>query len=69
MLIFTRYPGESIDIAEGTIMVTVLGWERGRVKIGVTAPRAIPVDREEVAIDKKKKRTAAARPQTTPRVR
>jgi carbon storage regulator len=52
MLILMRRPGESICIGND-IVVTVVGFERNRARIGVKAPRHIAVDREEIA-DKKK---------------
>lgn len=48
MLVLTRKTGEEILI-DGHIRVTVSGIERGRVRIGVTAPPGIRVDRAEVA--------------------
>ncbi|MSR86610.1 carbon storage regulator [Candidatus Peribacteria bacterium] len=51
MLVLTRKVGESIVIADD-IVVTILSVEgtgRGqRVRLGITAPRAVPVDRAEV---------------------
>lgn len=46
MLTLTRKIGEVIRIGEAT--VTVIDIRRGQVKLGVTAPREIEVDREEV---------------------
>ena len=48
MLILTRRIGSSIQIAEN-ITVTVLGIKDGQVRLGINAPREIPVRREEVA--------------------
>ena len=49
MLVLTRKPGESITISD-SIIVTVVGVYRdGRVKLGITAPRGLQVDRLEVA--------------------
>lgn len=47
MLILTRRRGESIYIGD-TIIVTVLSAERGSVRIGVKAPKDVPVHRFEV---------------------
>jgi len=47
MLILTRRPGETIVIRED-IRVTVLGFRGSQVRIGVEAPTAISVDRQEV---------------------
>ncbi len=52
MLALTRRCGETIRIGD-TIIVTVLGVSGGSVRIGVEAPRDIPVDREEVYERKK----------------
>jgi len=47
MLILTRKVGEIIMIGED-IMVKVLGVRSGQVKIGIEAPRALPVHRHEI---------------------
>lgn len=47
MLILTRRTGESICIGND-ITVTVTGINGGQVRIGVTAPHSISVDREEI---------------------
>lgn len=47
MLILTRRRGESIYIGD-TIIVTVLSAERGSVRIGVKAPKEVPVHRHEI---------------------
>lgn len=47
MLVLTRKPGENIRIGSDVI-VTVLGVRSGHVKIGVQAPKGVPVHREEV---------------------
>lgn len=47
MLVLTRKPGENIRIGSD-IIVTVLGVRSGHVKIGVKAPKGVPVHREEV---------------------
>ncbi len=52
MLILMRRPGESIHIGPN-IVVTLVGMERNRARIGVEAPRDITVDREEIAEKKK----------------
>ena len=48
MLILTRRIGRSIEIAEN-ITVTVLAIKDGQVRLGINAPRDIPVHREEIA--------------------
>lgn len=47
MLVLTRCPGEEIVI-DGGIRITVVGLRGGRVRIGVTAPPSVSVDRQEV---------------------
>jgi len=46
MLILTRKPGEVITIGDD-IQIHVLSIKRGQVRIGIDAPRDIPVNREE----------------------
>jgi len=47
MLILTRRVGESLRIGDD-VSVTVLGIKGSQVRIGVNAPKTIPVHREEV---------------------
>ena len=47
MLILTRKIDQGIIIA-GNIEIRILGVQRDRVKIGISAPRDIPVLREEL---------------------
>ena len=50
MLVLTRKPGESIRIGED-VLITVFQTEaqnRGRVKIGIEAPKSITILREEL---------------------
>jgi carbon storage regulator len=47
MLILTRKPTQSIYIGD-QITVTVLDTQGDRVRIGITAPREVPVHREEL---------------------
>ncbi len=49
MLVLGRKKDESI-IIDGHIVITVLDIEGDRVKIGITAPKEIPVLREELWI-------------------
>ena len=57
MLVLTRKIDQGIVIA-GNIYIRVLGVERDRVKIGIAAPKEIPVLREELLErDKTKART------------
>lgn len=47
MLILTRKLNESLVI-DDQIVITILGFEGERVKIGITAPREIAVHRKEL---------------------
>jgi carbon storage regulator len=46
MLVLTRRPGEEVVI--GTIRLTVVAVIGNKVRLGVKAPAAVPVHREEV---------------------
>jgi carbon storage regulator len=47
MLIITRRVGESVVIGE-VIYLTILGIKGNQVRVGIEAPKDIPVHREEV---------------------
>jgi len=47
MLVLTRKAGETVVIA-GSISVTVVAIQGDKVRVGITAPANIPVDREEI---------------------
>jgi carbon storage regulator len=47
MLILTRYEGQQIMVGDD-IVITVLGFSRGQVRIGIRAPKGVQVHREEI---------------------
>lgn len=47
MLILTRRVGETLVIGDG-ITVTVLAVKGGQVRLGVNAPKDVPVNRAEI---------------------
>ena len=47
MLVLTRKPGERLVIG-GNIVVTVVSVRGGHVRIGIEAPRDVPIRREEL---------------------
>jgi carbon storage regulator len=47
MLVLTRRLGETIVI-DGDISITVVGVKGDRIRLGVSAPKDVPVDRQEV---------------------
>lgn len=47
MLILTRRVGETLMVGDD-VTVTVLGCKGNQIRIGVTAPKAVAVHREEV---------------------
>ena len=48
MLVLTRRVGETLIISDN-IRVTILDVSGNQIRLGVTAPREVPVHREEVA--------------------
>lgn len=58
MLVLTRRPGESIMIGSN-VTVTVLEVRNEQVRIGIAAPRAIQVHREEIYAQIAKENAAA----------
>ena len=47
MLVLSRKVGEEI-IVDGNIRITVVAVRGGRIRIGITAPRDVSVDRAEI---------------------
>ena len=61
MLILTRRIGESLNIGDD-VQVTVLGIKGNQVRIGVNAPKEVPVHREEIYERIKKEKEAGMHP-------
>jgi carbon storage regulator len=47
MLVLTRKLGEQIHISDGELTVTVIAIKGGRVSLGISAPPAVAIAREE----------------------
>ncbi|MGH9524144.1 MAG: carbon storage regulator CsrA [Terriglobales bacterium] len=47
MLVLTRRPAETVRIGDDVI-VTVLAIKHGQVRLGVSAPKSVPVHRQEI---------------------
>ena len=47
MLVLTRKQGEKIVIGNG-VVITVVEIDRGKVRLGIEAPREVRIAREEV---------------------
>jgi carbon storage regulator len=69
MLILARRIGESIVIGD-QVEVSVVDIKGDQVKLGINAPRAVPVFRLEIyrAIQEENRRAAAAAPGDLPRL-
>jgi len=50
MLLLTRRIGETIiiEIPGATVEVTIMGIHGNQVRLGITAPKNVPVNREEI---------------------
>jgi carbon storage regulator len=64
MLVLSRKPGESIVI-DDRIVVTVVQIGGGRIRLGIEAPREVPILRSEVyAADRRAEQVAQDQPHT-----
>lgn len=61
MLVLARGVGETVELCDGVIEVTVLSVQGSIVRLGFKAPREIPILRKEVADAKRQDGTAGAR--------
>ena len=59
MLILTRRVGETLMISDD-VNVNVLGVKGGQVRIGVNAPKEVPVHREEIYLKVQQEKEQAA---------
>lgn len=55
MLVLTRRIGERLRIGDDVI-IAIIGFKGSQVRIGVEAPKSVPVDREEIHQRKKLER-------------
>ena len=67
MLIITRKPGEKIMLGDD-VVVHVMEIVGNSVRVGIQAPRSLPVYREEIwdAVREENRAAAAARPNALP---
>ena len=63
MLILSRRPNESLRIA-GNVIITVVGFSGNQIRLGITAPPHVTIDREEVHQRKVAERVATLNPET-----
>lgn len=47
MLVLSRRIGETV-VVNGVVQITVLEIKGGKIRLGITAPAATPIDRQEV---------------------
>lgn len=61
MLILTRRPLETVTIGD-EVTVTILSVKGNHVRIGIKAPKSVPVHREEIYDAIQRERVAGIRP-------
>lgn len=60
MLVLARGVGQTVELADGVIEVTVISIQGSIVRLGFKAPREISIVRQEVADERKPKGTQSA---------
>jgi len=55
MLVLQRKMNERIVIDEGRIVVTILDYHQGKVRLGIEAPKDCRVDREEIHEERRRR--------------
>jgi carbon storage regulator len=65
MLILSRRPNESFLIGDD-VVVTVVGFSGSQIRLGISAPPNVIIDREEVHLRKLAERIPTLSPATTP---
>ena len=58
MLVLSRKLGEKIYISDN-ICITIVDIDRGKIRLGIEAPRDVPIFRQELLTDKKAGETPA----------
>ena len=58
MLVLSRKLGEKIYISDN-ICITIVDIDRGKIRLGIEAPRDVPIFRQELLTDKKAPETPA----------
>jgi carbon storage regulator len=59
MLVLSRKLGEKIYISDN-ICITIVDIDRGKIRLGIEAPRDVPIFRQELLADKKTPETPPA---------
>ena len=65
MLVLSRKLGEKIYIGEN-ICITVVDIDRGKIRLGIEAPRDVPIYRQELLPLKANAEATTAAPQSSP---